>query len=70
MRVKISDIVKATGGKLLCGDEGAVVTSFFTDSREAKAGAMFVPIPLCWKALRLPPLPTTRSLWGRSPSSW
>lgn len=44
MRVKISDIVKATGGKLLCGDEGAVVTSFFTDSREAKAGAMFVPI--------------------------
>ena len=44
MRVKISEIVKATGGKLLCGDEGTVVTSFFTDSREAKAGAMFVPI--------------------------
>ena len=44
MRVKISEIVKATGGKLLCGDEGTVVTSFFTDSREAKVGAMFVPI--------------------------
>lgn len=44
MRVKISEIVKATGGKLLCGDEGTVVTSFFTDSREAKAGAVFVPI--------------------------
>lgn len=44
MRVKISDILKATGGKLLCGDEGVVVTSFITDSRQAKAGAMFVPI--------------------------
>ena len=44
MRVKISDILKATGGKLLCGDEAVAVTSFFTDSRQAKAGAMFVPI--------------------------
>lgn len=44
MRVKISEILKATGGKLLCGDEGVVVTTFITDSRQAKAGAMFVPI--------------------------
>ena len=44
MRVKISDILKATGGKLLCGDENVVVTSFITDSRQGKAGAMFVPI--------------------------
>ena len=44
MRLKISEIVKACGGKLLCGDENTPVTSFFTDSRQAKAGAMFVPI--------------------------
>ena len=44
MRLKISEILKATGGKLLCGDGETVVTSFFTDSREGKAGAMFVPI--------------------------
>lgn len=44
MRVKLSDIVKATGGQLLCGAEETVITSFFTDSRQAKAGAMFVPI--------------------------
>lgn len=44
MRVKVSDILKAAGGKLLCGDGETAVTSFFTDSRQAKAGAMFVPI--------------------------
>lgn len=44
MRMKISEIVKATGGKLLCGDESTVVTAFITDSRQGKAGAMFVPI--------------------------
>ena len=44
MRVKLSDIVKATGGQLLCGAEETVITSFFTDSRQAKAGAMFVHI--------------------------
>ena len=44
MRLKISEIVKACGGRLLCGDENTPVTSFFTDSRQAKAGAMFVPI--------------------------
>ncbi len=49
MRVKVSEIVKACGGKLICtGDasfwESAVVTGFATDSRECKAGIMFVPI--------------------------
>lgn len=44
MRSKLSEIVKAAGGTLLCGNENTVVTTFFTDSREAKAGAMFVPI--------------------------
>ena len=44
MRVKVSDIAAAAEGKLLCGDENTVITSFITDSREARAGAMFVPI--------------------------
>lgn len=47
MRVKLSDIVKASGGKLLCGGATAgdtVVTTFETDSREVKPGVMFVPI--------------------------
>lgn len=47
MRVKLSEIVRACGGKLLCGSDAggsAVVTNFCTDSREAKPGMMFVPI--------------------------
>lgn len=49
MRIKISEIVKACGGKLLCtGDaafwEGKVITGFSTDSRECKQGVMFVPV--------------------------
>lgn len=46
MRVKLSEIVKAVGGKLLCGDCAAdpVITAFATDSREVKAGVMFVPL--------------------------
>lgn len=44
MRMKISEIVQACGGKLLCGDPETAVTSFCTDSREAKPGAMFVPM--------------------------
>lgn len=44
MRVKLSEIVKAAEGKLLCGDENTLVTTFSTDSREMKAGVMFVPI--------------------------
>ena len=44
MRLNLSAILKATGGTLLGGDENTAVTSFITDSRQAKAGAMFVPI--------------------------
>ncbi len=44
MRVKLSEIVKAAEGKLLCGDENTLVTTFSTDSREVKSGVMFVPI--------------------------
>ncbi len=42
MRVK--DIVKATGGKLLCGDENTVVKDICIDSRLIKEGDLFVPI--------------------------
>jgi len=47
MRVKLSEVVKAAGGKLLCGGPNAgdaVVTAFETDSREVKPGVMFVPL--------------------------
>lgn len=44
MRLKLSEIAEASGGKLLSGDPETVVTGFFTDSREAKPGKMFVPI--------------------------
>ena len=44
MRSKLSEIVRAAEGKLLCGDENTIVTAFSTDSREMKAGVMFVPI--------------------------
>lgn len=44
MRMKVSEIVQACGGKLLCGDPETVITSFTTDSREVKKGTMFVPI--------------------------
>lgn len=44
MRMKISEILSATGGRLLCGNADTVVTSFSTDSREIKNGTMFVPI--------------------------
>jgi len=44
MKLKISEIVKASQGKLLCGDENTTVTAFSTDSRNVKKGTMFVPI--------------------------
>lgn len=47
MRLKLSEIVKACGGKYAGPEEAlesTAVTGFFTDSREAKAGLMFVPI--------------------------
>lgn len=44
MRLKISEILSATGGKLLCGNADTVVTSFMADSRQVKGGTMFIPI--------------------------
>ena len=44
MRVTLSEIVRAAGGTLLCGQEDTVITAFATDSREVKPGIMFVPI--------------------------
>ncbi len=44
MRVKLSKIAEACGGRLIGGGEDPVVVSFATDSRECKAGVMFVPI--------------------------
>lgn len=44
MKLPLSEIVRLSGGTLLCGDPGTVVTTFFTDSRKASAGKMFVPI--------------------------
>lgn len=42
--MKLADIIRETGGKLLCGKEDVNISSFFTDSRETKSGGMFVPI--------------------------
>lgn len=42
MRVK--DIVTATGGRLLCGDENTPVCHIKTDSRSAACGDLFVPL--------------------------
>lgn len=44
MRLKLEEIVSACGGKLIGGSPETVITNFVTDSREAKAGSMFVPI--------------------------
>lgn len=42
--ISVSEILNATGGKLLCGDEKTVITSVTTDSRTAEEGALFVAI--------------------------
>lgn len=44
MNLSIAQILSATGGRLLCGREETRVTHFITDSRQAGAGAMFVPV--------------------------
>ena len=40
----IKDIVEATGGVLLCGDENKVIRGFSIDSREGSEDSIFVPI--------------------------
>lgn len=42
--MKVSEIVEATGGKLLCGDPEVQVTHVAIDSRQAAEGSLFVPI--------------------------
>lgn len=42
--IKIKDIVEATGGTLLCGDENLEIKDICTNSREAKEGDLFVPL--------------------------
>ena len=44
MKLTVSQIAELAGGQLLSGDGSALITTFFTDSREAVPGAMFVPI--------------------------
>lgn len=44
MKLTLSEIAELSGGELLCGDPNTEVTNFFTDSRCAKPGLMFVPI--------------------------
>ncbi len=40
----IRDILKATGGTLLTGDEDLIINGITTDSRQSAPGALFVPI--------------------------
>ena len=43
-KLTIEDILKATGGELLCGSEDTVICDITTDSRKASQGMLFVPI--------------------------
>ena len=44
MHMTVGEIVKACGGKLLCGDPATVVTGVETDSRQIRPGDLFVPL--------------------------
>ncbi len=44
MKLTAEEIVKASGGILLCGDPKTEITSFSTDSRDIQPGCLFVPI--------------------------
>lgn len=44
MRVKLSEIAAACGGTLIGAENDPIITGFATDSREAGAGILFVPI--------------------------
>ena len=43
-KLTVSNLLAATGGVLLAGEESAEVTSVSTDSRKAGEGALFVPL--------------------------
>ena len=40
----VRDIVNATGGRLLCGDENTKIYNFATNSGKSEPGLMFAPI--------------------------
>ena len=42
--ITIKDIVKVTGGRLLCGDENKMIKEFSIDSRTGSEDSIFVPI--------------------------
>lgn len=42
--IQVKEVLQATGGSLLCGDENTVITEVVTDSRQVKDGTLFVPI--------------------------
>lgn len=44
MFIRVREIVEATGGRLLCGDDNTVVRDVCIDSREIKEGDLFIPI--------------------------
>lgn len=43
-QLRVEELAAAAGGKLVWGNGDAVITSIETDSRKAKAGALFVPV--------------------------
>ena len=43
-RLNVNDIIKATNGKLICGDGGFEISEIITDSRKAGSNMLFVPI--------------------------
>lgn len=44
MKIRVDEVVAATGGRLVRGDGDAVVSSFANDSRNARSGSCFVAI--------------------------
>ena len=43
-QLSVEEIVKASGGTLVWGEEKTLVTSIETDSRKAGDGALFIPV--------------------------
>ena len=43
-QMTVRDIVKATGGRLLCGDEGLSLRRVSIDSKDIQGGELFVPL--------------------------
>ena len=42
--MRVSEIVEATGGKLICGNSNQEITGFSQDSRKVSPGMMYIPI--------------------------